>query len=173
VPSSRLTQKQVAELLGLSSRQVKNLVDAGMPTESKGGKIEYDGPACVRWYVEYKQRTERAAGGETKAQIAELEREERELRVRRLRLELAQEEARLLDAEYVEQQWAAVTQRVRARLLALPTYAAQMVDVRTLPEGQALGERMMTDVLTALSTLGEDPELDADEEPPAERDAAA
>jgi phage terminase Nu1 subunit (DNA packaging protein) len=78
--ASRLAQKDLAALLGLSTRQVRNLVDAGMPVVSEGGKLWYDGPACVAWYVGEK---EKAAKSDRSVEAIDEARE----RARKLRFE--------------------------------------------------------------------------------------
>ena|ERR1700733_11089810 len=57
LPESSLyvSQQELAELMGLSTRQIRNLTDIGMPRRSVGGKITYPTGACVQWYRDYKR----------------------------------------------------------------------------------------------------------------------
>jgi len=49
-----VTQKDLATLLALTTRQVNNLVERGMPVESVNRKRRYNAPACIAWYREQK-----------------------------------------------------------------------------------------------------------------------
>lgn len=54
--SKSLSQHEIAALLGLTPRQIQNLVKAGMPQEVAGRHPCYPVPGAVRWYVEFKEQ---------------------------------------------------------------------------------------------------------------------
>jgi phage terminase Nu1 subunit (DNA packaging protein) len=154
-----MKQVQVAELLGISARQVHNLVKQGMPTSPEQGKVWYDGPVCVAWYV-----TQKVAEAEAKAEPgSEGEARERldELRGDILEIELAKARGSVLPVEYAVGQVEGIGERLRAKLQAMPGKAApSLIGAKTIPEMAARLENAVNDALKALVTVADEMDLE-------------
>lgn len=55
-----VTQEQLATILGLSTRQLRNLRDDIPPIEKEGRELVYPFPACLRSFVRYREGRVRA-----------------------------------------------------------------------------------------------------------------
>lgn len=156
----RLRQTEVAELLGLSARQVHNLVKQGLPRHADGGKTFYDGPLCVAWYVRFKvteaeSNLEPATDEGAKARLDEL-------RGDILVIELQKAREQVLPVEYAVHQLEQLGERLRSKLVALPSrWAPLLVGAKTIPEIAARLESAVDDVLKSLVVVAD--EMDFDE----------
>jgi phage terminase Nu1 subunit (DNA packaging protein) len=169
-----VTQKECAELFGLTSRQIHNLVEQGMPRRARAGKAMYPWPSSLRWYLQHKDQQAAAKTGK-EAPNADVFRRKLEAETRLQEIELEKEEGQLVALDYMERQLTGVLSRVRAQLLNMPgKYAPTMVGVRTIAEAQTRIESMVAEAMAAMMEIGEDPELDAgDDETPGESGMAA
>jgi hypothetical protein len=160
--SEWIQQKELAERLNLSPRQIRNLVEAGMsPTDMQGGKKVYGWPECSHWYVEYKIQSAAPKADKHSERMAELELQKEELAIRAAALKLGKEEGRLLDVEYVEQQLEACLSAVRGKLLNFSgKWAPHLVGLRTPAKARVVLERAVREVLTELVIAGADPDID-------------
>ena len=120
-----VTASVLARFLGVSTRRVRELADCGLVVRaSQAGRYRLE--ESVRRVVEDMRRTIAKRGGAAVAASAARERgrlaaakaEGEELKIARLR-------GALLDAGAVEREWTAILTGVRARLLAVPSRAAQ------------------------------------------------
>lgn len=141
-----LTQKEMAEVLGLSTRQVANLEVLGMPTKSKAGKKLYPSTPGMRWYIHYKvQAAQPADFEEARARKMSAEAELAEL-------DLAQKRGQLIPLEQHGQRLARILERVRARLVAIPgTVAPRLLSLETAVEAQAVVAGAVAEALEELS----------------------
>lgn len=55
-----VTQEQLAAILGVSTRQLRNLRDEIPPIEKEGRELVYPFPACLRCFVRYRESRVRA-----------------------------------------------------------------------------------------------------------------
>lgn len=161
-----LTQRETADRLGLSSRQVHNLTAAGMPRRVRGGKPFHPWPESARWYIEHRiqgGRTDAGAGVDAAAERRALELRKLAAEVRRSEILLSHDEGRLVTLDYMEQQLQASLERVRARLQNVAgKWAPALVGLRSISEAQARLEPAVAEVMQALTETGDDPELDAE-----------
>ena len=120
-----VTAATIARFLGISTRRVREFVDSGLVVRaSQTGRYRLE--ESVRRVVEDMRRTIAKRGGAAVAASAARERgrlaaakaEGEELKIARLR-------GALLDAAAVEREWTAILTGVRARMLAVPSRAAQ------------------------------------------------
>ncbi|MCC7134120.1 MAG: hypothetical protein IT352_15790 [Gemmatimonadales bacterium] len=142
----QVSQQELAELLGISTRQVRNLEAVGLPSRSTKGRKCYDAAAAVAWYLAYKvpvtSETMKAAELRRTVAAANLA----ELRFRREAGELVP----VADAvEVVER----MLGQLRSQLVTLPQrWAPRLVGVATVPAATALLDQAVHDALTALSS---------------------
>lgn len=144
-----ISESELADLLGVTSRQIRNLAADGVA--KKAGPARYELRASVRAYAESLRA--KASRGRAKA-------DDPELRAERLRLAAAQAEkvelsnartrGELLPAREVESAWAGVLREVRAGMLAVPSRASQSLPHLTSHD-LAILDREIRDMLTEVS----------------------
>jgi phage terminase Nu1 subunit (DNA packaging protein) len=148
-----LTQDQAAEVVGLTSRRLRQMAkDGGGPPMNAGG--QYPAAAFGQWMrqrlleefgvandgVAYDYDAER--GRLTKAQADKTE------------LEAAELAGKLIRVEDLETEWARMLGALRARLLSLPTKAAPRARIAVNDEEAA--SLIEAEVIEALQELSED-----------------
>lgn len=155
--AERWTKAQIAELLGLTTRQISNLTDEGMPRDVDGNRVFFDPPSAVQWYVR-RIKEDAKSGDEEKKNLVT---RKLELEVLIAEHELAEVQGSTVTLDYMEEQFGAILQRLRAKILNLPgKYAPSLVGLRSVAEAQTRLEGVSNEMISALSDTGEDPELD-------------
>ncbi|MCA9362639.1 terminase small subunit, Nu1 [Candidatus Kaiserbacteria bacterium] len=142
----------VAKILNISERRIQQLVKDGILPKAQRGK--YDLVGCVQSYIGYLQERAYGQGAEAKdtqherARLLKAQADKTELEVAVLR-------KALLPAEAVEEAWIGVLSAFKARMLSLPTKAAQYVAHLTDPSSVENTLRGMVDeALTELANYG-------------------
>jgi phage terminase Nu1 subunit (DNA packaging protein) len=158
----RLSQKELATLIGLTSRQVRNLTDAGMPSETEGNRRFY-GPAAVVWYVEFKVAEERSRHTTGEREQLELDKMRHQNREARVKADLA--ERRVVLVEEVEHAWADACGRIRDEIMRIPVRHGDVVRPDDPAAGEEVLEQVADDVLRALQEALAPPELIEDNDP--------
>src|SRR5688572_20544469 len=126
-------KKTFAEWVNLTTRQITNLQEEGLPVIVKGTRVFVQWPAGLHWYHQ-RLKEERNAGTEEKAKLTT---RRLELEVAMAELELAKEQGNVVALDYMEEQLAAPLERLRAKLLNAPgKYAPSLVGLRTIAESQ-------------------------------------
>jgi phage terminase Nu1 subunit (DNA packaging protein) len=161
-----LSQSQLAEMIGVTPRQVRNLEDAGLPSEpGPRGKV-YPRRACRDWYLAFKEE----------AAIRRVRQESpTSLEDERVRLVAAQASLAELDLEQRRGGLVTVEDHIRhtertllvlrARLLNLPgMLAPRVVGLRSLREADAVLRGEMDAIFTELQKSATDLETFDDEE---------
>lgn len=169
--SEEITQRELADRLGLSTRQVRNLRDDhGLPQIVRNGKPFYRWPDALHWYIQFKiQEAERRREppsyevARTREMLARAEMAE---------LELAQRRGQLVTVEYAASQLERSLSVLRAQLLNLPGILAPrvqgMTDIARIHE---IVQEAIDDIMRELQGAGDDESLD-DEDDEALEDAA-
>ena len=144
------TQKELAELTGKGTRQIRGWEEDGIPVRTEGNRKLYLGrPALLHW------RELEVAKALKKAEASESQK----LRVRKLRAETEAKEyelgrlrGTLVPIAYMESEFAAACARMRSEIESMaPRYAS---DVR--PEDPGAGELVLDKITEELLTsLGE------------------
>jgi phage terminase Nu1 subunit (DNA packaging protein) len=136
----------LAELVGCSDRNIRDLTKRGILTAV--GKNRYDMAASVKAYCAHLRRLAEGRGGEAAIATGTLAR----ARLGLVEAKNARLRGSLLDCEAVEREWSGILSGIRARLLAVPSRAAQR-----LPHLGAhdVGE-IDREIRVALQELGED-----------------
>jgi terminase small subunit / prophage DNA-packing protein len=150
-----VSQQGLAGILGLSTRQIRNLEAEGMPHEADGNRKTYPIPEAVQWYVAREQ--ERATPtdfDEAKARKMAAEAETAELELARMR-------ARLVAVDDVVKEQSRIYDHMRAKILSAGAkYAPATVGLRTIAESQVRWDAAMRELMELLAET--DDEFDAD-----------
>jgi len=146
-----LTQTQVAALLGVTPRTVRDWADA-----PRNGDGSYHGPAIVAYYLAKRTGADGEDGERHPTQrerlaAAQAEKVEVENRVRR---------GELVEVEQVGAEWDDLVLAARAKLLSMPTKVAPQLVGRTDPN--AIRTILRDEVHAALAELAGPVEPDAD-----------
>lgn len=147
-----LTQKELAEVLPITTRQIRRLVDDGLPTESLGGRTMYPQRACVRWYIEYREQL--AAGQE----------EMRDARYRKLQadarmaeLEVAEREGSLVPLTVLESTLTTVLERLHARITAAKgSLPVRVVGLESPRAAKKVTDEALDELIDELRLVAED-----------------
>ncbi len=152
------TKKELADLLGLSVRQIDNLLVEGIPRVRRGRRVLY-GADAVAWYFRRKlDAAEAERPADLNKERAALVRVQRQL----AEMELAEKEGRLVPLAYMQQQLEAICERLRAKLTVFPGKVAPLsIGLRSYAEALAMLKTAIAEAMASLSETGEDPELDA------------
>ncbi len=136
-PRSAPTQEEIGRALGVVDRQVRNLVNAGMPVDS----ID----AAREWHTKYKADAEakkRAPGPLTKGKLRE-----QELKNRALELDVAEREATLITAELARSRLRELNTHYVGAIRALLQYGWELFGVTAHAEFQQGLERVCNKML--------------------------
>lgn len=145
-----LNQKQLAEILGITARQVRNLKDMGLFEFTPGTK-KYNAARCVQEYLAFKIKAETNKGTtivkETEqAEHERLKKEITKIKLRKMRLEVH-------EAADVERYWSDMLQHFRNYMLSIPSkIAPKIIDE---PDINIIIHELNEEILAALDTLAE------------------
>lgn len=134
-----LTQAELADVLPITTRQIRKLVKEGLPTTSLGRRTMYPLAECVAWYIEYREAiAAKRLGdlGNAKARKAVADADMAELKAGELR-------GSLIPAERYHAELSRILRRLADRVAALESsWAPHIVGLEDIPAAQeALGER--------------------------------
>ena len=122
MPSKRqireVTQTEFAELVGLTTRQIRNMEKSGIPHRASGNRKLYPVPAAILWWRD--REVERAVASVEVGDIEAARLRKMQAEAARSELELARERGDLIHVDDLEQLHQAPLATIRARLLALP-----------------------------------------------------
>lgn len=143
-----VNQKELADCLGISARQVRNLKNEGMFETEKNSR-KYNLQKCVREYVDFKINAETgkgtsASGEKIKAEHEEIKKQISILKLRKLKRQLHK-------AEDVEFFLSDMLMKFKRRLLDLPTKLA--IKVSGESDINSIISIIREDILTVLDEL--------------------
>jgi phage terminase Nu1 subunit (DNA packaging protein) len=146
VAEDLITQKEFAELLGVTTRTVFNLREAGLSEHCQvlGRDVRIRMPAGLQWYVRWKEAE--AAARETPTSLQSLEEEYAKLRNEEKRLDVDRKKAKLVEMVKVDLWAGDMLARVASRLDALPLRIAQGVNGKTLAERRKQATALVNEV---------------------------
>lgn len=156
-----LTQKQLAEIIGITARQVRNLKEQGLFELAEGSK-KYNAAKCVQEYLAFKIKAETGKGTtvvreKEQAEHEKLKKEITKIKLRKLRAEVH-------EATDVERYWSDMLQHFRNYMLSIPSkIAPKILDESDINK---IIQEITEEILAALDTLSEyDPdEINGDDE---------
>lgn len=166
--SKSITQKELAERLGITGRHVRNLVFEGMPKDGEGPKATHPWPESRDWYNGYLRAQERKK--EPEDDLKELRKRKFVAEVRKAELEIEEAEGRVVRYEIVELRIGQICDRLRNVLMTVPSKFLSRIQVaRSELEAQAVGEQIRDESLRALQGTAQDvddddPEIEAAED---------
>ena len=155
-------QKGIAKLLALSTRQIRNLEDAGLPHRAEGNRKFYPVAEAVAWYGEYKYHREDLSplqSAELRKKLADAEAAEYELAILR-RDYIARKDVGVLVQDALD--------RADAKLRNAPSrYAGRTAAKEGVPESMRAWQAAIEEVRAELRSLadedmGPEPEDDDD-----------
>ena len=150
-----VTQKELAALLGLTTRQVTNLVERGMPVASADGKRRYDAPACIAWYRDAKIAEAVADQGPDTLDAQRTRKTAAEARL--AELELARLEGQMLTVDDAMREFDATLDRLRAVLLSFVSRKAHLlVGKKSIPEVSTVLDTAVHELMATLVEAGTD-----------------
>lgn len=125
----RASKTAFAQLLGVSTRQVTNLVEKGIQTIVDGNSRSFPLPEALHWYIKFKL-TDAGKGG---ANVSDLDRarlKKMEIEIQQSELQLLRERGELVDRLTVERLIADLLQVLRGEMLNFPArWAADLVGI--------------------------------------------
>ncbi|MFL5481150.1 MAG: hypothetical protein ACJ8AK_03090 [Gemmatimonadaceae bacterium] len=162
--SKSISQKELAERLGITTRHVRNLVFEGLPKDGEGAKATHPWPESRVWYDGYIRAQERKKQPED--DLKDLRKRKFVAEVRKAEIEVEEADGRLIPFDVHEKRVGGICDRLRAVLMTVPSKFLSRIQVtRTDLEAQAVGEQIRDELLRALQGTAqeiedEDPELD-------------
>ncbi|HEX6925662.1 MAG TPA: terminase small subunit [Longimicrobiaceae bacterium] len=159
------SQKELADLFGVSRETIRQWVLEGMPTRTVSGQTRYVARECVQW----RRDRDREAGRPD----SPVEAEERARKLRAdadlAELRLAERRRQLVPAAEVEHEWDRICSVLRSRILAVRgRWAPRVLGLGTMPEATGVLDDLTRDLLSVLAAAAD--EVEAGDE--AEDDAA-
>jgi phage terminase Nu1 subunit (DNA packaging protein) len=151
-----LTQRDIADLLGLTTRQIRNLENEGMPHRAEKNRKFYPMPDAARWYYERevaRSRQEPSDYGDARAREMAARAEKAEIEVLQLRAEV-------IHVSDLEAMHARPLAQLRARLLALPGRLAAELPLPAV-ESVEIMEPIVHEMMHELSESDDDEPGDA------------
>lgn len=134
MPSKRqtreVTQSEFAELVGLTTRQIRNLEREGLPHRSDKNRKLYPVPTAIVWWSD--RKTEKALAAVEVQAIDEARTRKMQVEAARAELELARAQGQLIHIDDLERLHQAPLATLRARLLALPGQIAAELPIEPI-----------------------------------------
>lgn len=150
-----VNQKTLAEALGISSRQVRNLKEQGM-FEFISDTKKYDLTKCVSEYIEFKVKSEVGSGTSIIKEKEQAEHERLKKEITKIKLRKIRKETH--EAADVEAFWTEMLLNFRARLLSVPSKIAPQI--LGLSDINVIIKLLDDEMLGTLSELAEyDPDV--------------
>jgi phage terminase Nu1 subunit (DNA packaging protein) len=155
-----LKPKQVADLLQLSSRQVANLVERGLPKHGHGSRAYYLWSEVLPFYIAFKEKIAKGSvrpdSGEEPS-LTEAQARKYDLEAQRAAIKLARERGEVVSIADVEKALSQCFGNVRSRLLSIPgKLAPRIAGCRSKPQIKALIENEIHEALSELAVRAGD-----------------
>jgi len=153
-PKSEATQRQLAALLNLTTQQIRNLEDKGIPHRADGRSKLYPLPDAIVWYVDFKVAEALARRGGNGGEVFEDARSRREqARARMAELQVARQEGELIPREVVDDVYGKkLLEVLRAGILNMPgRWASQVLGLKKPREAEAALKRIAGELLEEFS----------------------
>lgn len=143
-----LNQKELAEILNITTRQVRNLKAQGLFEFTKGTK-KYNAAKCVQEYIAFKIKAETNRGTAIVKETEQAEHERLKKEITKIRLRKLRKETH--EAADVERYWSEMLQNFRNYMLSIPSKIAPKL-LNEADINKIINE-LTKEILTALDTL--------------------
>lgn len=156
-----ITQAELARLIGVLPRQVRELTSRGMPREADGSYVPAE---AIAWYIDFRIEDElkrRPKGDPDNPTTQALDQREKMARVLLAELNLRRAEGRSVTTVRHRERVAILSQQYSAVIRSLPQYAPELVGIETMPEVTVTLERianLMLDLARGDYDAAEQPE---------------
>ena len=131
---SDVTKAELAEIFGISTRQVTNLENEGMPVKVKAGKGKqniYDTKACIDWrlqtqidaFLDGNEEAKNNVGVAYKKAAHRL----KEAQAKREELRYSKEAGELLHVTEVDEAWSEIVESIRNQMITFPLRAYKSI----------------------------------------------
>lgn len=156
-----MSQSALAQALGLTTRQVRNLEEQGMPHRTDGTRKWYPVPEALQWYYE-----QRLGGREGMTPLQQAELRKKLADAEAAEITVAERRAQLISRRDMVVMIREPLDRVNAQLLRAPTrYAPACVGLTTIEEALQVWQQAIDEIREELRTLGDvAPERHGDED---------
>ncbi|MGN0164352.1 MAG: DNA-packaging protein [Candidatus Ornithomonoglobus sp.] len=145
-----LNQKQLAEILGITARQVRNLKEQGL-FEFTAGTKKYNAARCVQDYLAFKIKAETNKGTTVVKETEQAEHERLKKEITKIKLRKLRKEVH--EAADVERYWSDMLQHFHSYMLSIPSkIAPKILDEADINK---IINELTEEILTALDTLAE------------------
>lgn len=142
-----MSQKVLAAALGLTPRQIHNLVALGLPREVNGGRAEYPWPAALRWYVTYREEAAAKRAAPDNADDAKVRKLIAEARL--AEITVAEKESTLVPAATLDAVVGELAERLRAVLINIPSQYGLDLERAGVPPAAA--QEVLEDIAESLT----------------------
>lgn len=105
-----VSTKEIADVLQVTDRRVRQLVELGLPRQKEGEYLLF---ACIKFYISLLQK-QRNESSEAKERILKAKAEQEEIEIRKLRGEI-------IEIEQMKQETMSIIQEFKYSLFALPS----------------------------------------------------
>lgn len=149
----KLKPKEVAERLGLTTRQLQNLVERGLKKHGNGKQVFYVWSEVFPWYLDYKlqlaAKTKSTSVEHPDLELAQARKYEFE--AQRAELKLAKERGEVAAIADIEHALSSCFATVRSRLLSMPAkLAPNLANTRKPAQAKAIVENEILAILAEL-----------------------
>lgn len=149
--SREVNQTEFAEMVGLTTRQIRNLEAEGLPSRAEKNGKYYPVPDAFRWVIKWKEDKARESGKNADYQRALTRKMTADARISELKA--AELESALIPLAVHQEVLGRILDRVRARIRNLPgAWADQLVDVADPRRMVTLLRGMVDEISRELST---------------------
>lgn len=154
---NELSQKELAELLGLTTRQIRNLEAEGMPCRAEKNRKRYPAREAISWY--HDRRVQRAVYEMAPTDFNDAKAREMAARAEKAEIEVRQLRGELIHVDDLEALHARPLAQLRSRLLALPGRIAAELPMPAVDAVEAI-EPVVHEIMAELSEF--DPDEDGE-----------
>lgn len=150
-----VNQTGLARILGITTRQVRNLEAKGLPHEADGRRKFYPIPEATLWYLQ--RERERAISSAPIEGLRELKERRMVAETKLAEIEAATVEGRLIPLAVHEERFSMQLEKLRARILNVPgAWAPALVGCRAIPDAMTRLKGLCTELLQELAGLADE-----------------
>ncbi|NUO63467.1 MAG: hypothetical protein HOQ34_07850 [Gemmatimonadaceae bacterium] len=157
-----LNQQDFAAAIGLSTRQIRNLEEAGCPVRVKGDRKTYPWPKALHWYIAYKVERAEAAAKPLDFEAARARKMEADANL--AEIEVAKAQAALVPTETVDSIVGELGDRLRAVIVNIPgNYGLKLEELGVDPKAaEAVLTTISEEITRALRAVADELDDEAD-----------